>query len=215
MLAKFVIGFPWVIPPAGELPEARLNMLICSQWGDSFFVTLQVIVMVMQILWYSPNKAYVIIYFIDLLIVCGFDSMRHSKRLCWTCGSIERQLKHKSAYSNFLMKHFIIASDFCNCKQWIWRLAIFSNHFFSSLKPSSPSFQLHLPLLLTVLGRILRRSGYLIFNYTIFVSVIYFQSTELKIKDQRSPLAGGYVPMQFLMWLQAAGIPIVVVSKVR
>ncbi|KAF8382937.1 mpdu-1, partial [Pristionchus pacificus] len=71
---------------------------VFGQWGDSFFVTLQVIVMVMQILWYSPNKAYTFPFF----------------SLCWA-------------------------------------------GFFA--------------------------------------------------------VQGGYVPMQFLMWLQAAGIPIVVVSK--
>ncbi|GMT05014.1 hypothetical protein PENTCL1PPCAC_27188, partial [Pristionchus entomophagus] len=36
---------------------------VFGQWGDSFFVTLQVIVMVMQILYYSPNKAYTFPFF--------------------------------------------------------------------------------------------------------------------------------------------------------
>ncbi|GMT31507.1 hypothetical protein PFISCL1PPCAC_22804, partial [Pristionchus fissidentatus] len=36
---------------------------VFGQWGDSFFVTLQVIVMVMQILYYSPNKAFTFPFF--------------------------------------------------------------------------------------------------------------------------------------------------------
>lgn len=42
---------------------------LCSQWGDSFFVTLQLVVIIMQILYYSPNSVYVCLILASLTVI--------------------------------------------------------------------------------------------------------------------------------------------------